>query len=96
MNDTDYELLGWNYRLFRRQVPDGLGGTMDEYTVREAYYDQNGAVTAWTEGCSAPMGESKADALYDFEMMRHAFDKPTIEITSDGNALTQNDSSGGN
>lgn len=90
---ADYELPsgGWNYRLFHRQVSDGIGDIVDEFSIREAFYDdQNGAVVAWSEHISAPMGESVADVLSDLEMMRCAFDKPTVEITSDGNSLARN------
>lgn len=30
----------WNYRMFCRDIPDGVGGTEQEWTIREAFYDE--------------------------------------------------------
>jgi hypothetical protein len=86
---------GWNYRMFHRQVPDGGGGTSDEFTIREAYYDPRGHVTAWSAEPSHPYGETKWELMDDASRMSSAISLPVIEISEDGNELIQNARSGG-
>jgi hypothetical protein len=87
---TDYTPIfggAWNYRVFHRMVPDGLGEHEDEYTIREAYYDQNGQVHSWTEQPASPLGSTREGLSEDMSCMSLAFSKPVVELTADGSAL---------
>ena len=77
----------WNYRMFHRQVPDGLGGVEDEYTIREAYYGYDNKVHSWTAEPSSPKGETKLGLMDDMSAMSRAIAEPVIELTPDASAL---------
>jgi hypothetical protein len=81
---------GWNYRMFHRRVPDGVGGTTDEFTIREAYYDKRGPdakVMSWSAEPMAPYGETKLQLMEDVTAMAAAISQPVIALTPDGEHL---------
>jgi hypothetical protein len=82
----------WNYRMFHRQVPDGLGGVTDEFTIREAYYDRKGRLSAWSAESASAHGETKWELMDDACAINRAISSPVVEITPDGNALAPTDS----
>ena len=79
--------MSWNYRMFHRTVPDGVGGTSDEFTIREAYYNKKGKVDSWSAEPSHPYGETKLDLMQDVTHMGAAISQPVIELTPNGEAL---------
>ena len=77
---------GWNYRMFHRTVPDGLGGTTDEFTIREAYYTGD-QVTSWSAEAASPYGESKLDLMADVTAMASAISQMVDNLTPDDEHL---------
>jgi hypothetical protein len=69
----------WNYRVFHRcyLIADT---PVEQYTVREAYYDDDGKVTGWSAEPSAPMGDTMEELEEDLAHMRVALDRAVIEL----------------
>ena len=68
----------WNYRVMRHT--DAVGRT--HYAIHEAYYNDVGEVTAWTDEPSAPFGETIEELREELERMLRALDYPVIEVPS--------------
>jgi tRNA C32,U32 (ribose-2'-O)-methylase TrmJ len=66
----------WNYRVMRHT--DAVGRT--HYAIHEAYYNDVGEVTAWTNEPSAPFGETIEELREELERMLRALDYPVIEV----------------
>lgn len=84
--------MSWNYRVFHRQIQwtgaDGSHASADEFTVREAYYDDDGKVNAWSADPMSPHGETMEELSADLALMAKAFLEPVVEITPDASALS--------
>lgn len=65
----------WNHRVTRQKTRFG-----DWYAIREVYYDDQGNVTAWTEGEMAPVGETVEELRADLERMLAALDEPVLYV----------------
>ena len=79
------EIDHWNYRIFHRLVPDGLGEMTDEYTIREAYYDDvDSRPHSWTSEPSTPFGETKLALMEDVTAMAGAIFSPVLHLSDDG------------
>lgn len=78
----------WNYRVFCQQRPDGIGGAVAEFTIREAYYDATDTRPhSWTEEPSTPFGETKLALMEDVTAMAAAISSPVLYLTDDGNEI---------
>lgn len=66
----------WNYRLMRHT--DAFG--REYFAIHEAYYNDVGEVTAWTDDAASPMGENVDEVRGDLERMLRALDYPVIEV----------------
>lgn len=67
----------WNYRLMRHT--DAFG--REYFAIHEAYYNDAGEVTAWTEEASFVAGETKDEVRGELERMLRAVDYPVIEVS---------------
>lgn len=62
-------LNGWNYRVVRRSAD--VNGVLDEsFQLIEAYYDQNGEITAWCD--AVPGGNDVTDLFNCCQRMTNA------------------------
>jgi hypothetical protein len=77
----------WNYRVFQRNVPDGIGGVIEEWTIRETYYDGNDP-HSWTEP-TFPFGETKVALMEDVTAMAGAIASPVLYLSDDGNEIVE-------
>ena len=64
--------MSWNYRVMKHT--DGMG---EWYFLHEVYYDK-GKVVNCTENPIAPFGETPKELQQNLELMKKAFDKPTL------------------
>lgn len=67
----------WNYRLMRHT--DAFG--REYFAIHEAYYDDAGNVTAWTDDAASPMGETKDEVREELERMLRALEYPVVEVS---------------
>lgn len=74
--------MSWNYRVTRTHVttPDG---PQNVYEIREAYYDENGQVTSWSENPIAPYGETWHELAEDLVKMQRAISMAIIDLTGE-------------
>lgn len=78
----------WNYRVFCERVPDGVGGTVEQFTIREAYYDDTDTRPhSWTAEPSTPFGDTKLALMEDVTAMASAISSPVLYLDDDGNAI---------
>lgn len=78
----------WNYRVFSQRVPDGIGGWVVQFTIREAYYDDTDTRPhSWTAEPSTPFGETKLALMEDVTAMAAAISSPVLNLTDDGDAI---------
>ena len=70
--------MSWNYRVFRCADPDGSSF----YEIRETHYDEARKVTGWTEGASAPIGETFRELISDIAWIMAALSKPILDDTT--------------
>jgi len=73
-------MINWNHRVFRQ--PDKSTGSW--YTIREAYYDDDGNVDSFTADIIGVCGESIADMKETLQRMKNCLDKPVIELDENG------------
>lgn len=75
--------MPWNYRVMRRTDQTGA----QYYCIVEAHYQAKGdsLPSSWTEGESAPIGESATELLNDLAWMLTALTKPVLD--EDGKEL---------
>ena len=64
--------MSWNYRVMKHT--DGMG---EWYFLHEVYYDK-GKVVNCTENPIAPFGETPKELQQNLDLMKKAFDKPTL------------------
>lgn len=75
---------GWNYRIFKRELDDGLGGKEVEFYVGEAYYDdKTGKLNGWTEGPTTPIGNDKWELFDALAAYSSAMSQAYIDLTVD-------------
>ena len=69
----------WNYRVIKRtyENPIDPGDPLDEYTVCEVYYYEDGSIKGWTEPVPAS-ADTAEDLGKVFDMMLEALDKPIL------------------
>jgi hypothetical protein len=79
--------MSWNYRVFHRKVSDSQGNMDDEFTIREAYYDDKGNIVNWSAEPAHPYGVSKIELMDDVAHMLQATTQPVVELTPDAGAL---------
>lgn len=78
----------WNYRVFCQDVPDGVGGTVGQFTIREAYYDDKDTRPhSWTAEPSTPFGETKLALMEDVTAMAAAVSSPVLYLSNDGDEI---------
>lgn len=65
--------MHWNYRIVQKFVE---GENLHE--MYEVYYDDDGKITAWTEGPVAPSGETFEGLVHDLDRMMKALTKPIL------------------
>lgn len=65
----------WNYRVFRCVDPTGS----PYYEMREVHYGEGNKVEGWTEGGSAPMGETFRELIGDLAWLLAALSKPILD-----------------
>jgi hypothetical protein len=80
----------WNYRVFCEQVPDGIGGTVEQFTIREAYYDDTDSRPhSWTAEPSTPFGETKLALMEDVTAMASAISSPVLYLGGNGEIASE-------
>lgn len=71
--------MSWNYRVYTHEFPDG-----DSYvTIHEAYYNDDGSVSGYTERAISPMGTDVNDLRLDLLKMLEALDKPVLTFSKE-------------
>jgi len=81
--------MPWNYRLCKEKVRDDVGGEpVYYYSVREAFFNQDGSI--WAIGGEASLGCDKyatdteewvkSDLQQDLEHQRQAFSRAVIDL----------------
>ena len=68
--------MGWNYRVMRHR--DAKGRTW--LAVHEAFYDDQGEVTAWTDEAVSLVAEDLEALRWDVEALTRALDYPVVEV----------------
>ena len=53
----------WNYRLCVEAEDDGEDGTQPVYSIREVYYDDDGAVQGWTAQPATFVGDTPGEVI---------------------------------
>lgn len=63
----------WNYRVVQREG-------MEEYSIREVYYNDDGEPTAWSQDDYNPTGlwDSISELKGTVELLAYAFNRPTM------------------
>lgn len=73
-------MSGWNNRIVRRCYINPLTGHEEvTFSVHEAYYDDNGAVSALTKDSIAPQGEMLKELKGEIHRFLDAFEKPILD-----------------
>ena len=70
-------MIKWNYRLMRHT--DAFG--REYYAIHEAYYNDVGEVTAWTDDAASPMGQTLEEVREELDRMLRAIDYPIVEVS---------------
>lgn len=62
--------MSWRYVASREVLPDGLGGTEEQWGVREYYEPMPGdGGPGWSKDAIAPHGETLLELIADLERM---------------------------
>ncbi len=68
------EQLGtWNYRVFK-----AVHAGVEEFSIREVYYDKAGNVSGYTKSAVDPYGQSIQELRDDLHKMLEATDKGVL------------------
>lgn len=82
------EIDHWNYRMFQQRVPDGVGGYVEQFTIREAYYDSTDTRPhSWTVDECAPYGETKMELIDNVYAMAAAASAAVLVLSEDGSEI---------
>ena len=65
-------MITWNYRVFLEANGDHI--------IREAFYDEDGAIIGCTENVVEPSGQSLGELAQDIEWFRQALDLPILTL----------------
>ena len=86
----------WNYRVFCQDLPDGVGGKVGQFTIREAYYDgSDPRPHSWTSEPSTPLGETKLELMEDVTAMAAAISSPVLYLSDDGDNIVAEEAKAG-
>lgn len=66
----------WNYRVIRKNCPNGGQPT---YQIHEVYYRENGSIDCWTQAPVEPLGISESQLRNDVHAFLAAFRLPVLE-----------------
>ena len=69
----------WEYRVMKRKYKEDM---KPFYAIYEVYYSSHGEITAWTEDCMQPTGDSRKELEQDFGYMKEAFHKRTLDYNA--------------
>jgi len=73
--------MSWNYRVvFIPEDKDDIFGE-DSFSIREVYYDSEGAIEFWSEEPASPSGTSFEEVCDDFDLMAEAFERPILMLS---------------
>jgi hypothetical protein len=72
----------WQYRVMRRAEWKGKPHP-EWFGIYEVHYDDEGAVTGWTEEEVEPSGDTLEELSRDLEYMRRALEMPVLEWSDD-------------
>ncbi len=68
--------MSWNYRIVKTRI-----GSVEQWAVREVYYDQHGNITHWTEDGVGPFGETRQEFMDDADHFFSALEQAPIDAT---------------
>ena len=72
--------MTWNYRVVRRSFDDSYGGSVEQYYIHEAYYnDGESKPHAITKDCIAPIGETPEELGMELLHMLASIKKPVLD-----------------
>lgn len=71
--------MNWNYRVMKREISEDVF----EYGIYEVYYDDDGAVSSWTENSMTPTVDSPEGLREELEIMKKAFDLDVLDYLKD-------------
>lgn len=74
--DSEAKIARWNYRMTRELMPTGEY----LYAVREVYYGDNDAVTAWSLDPIAPASDNPLDVALDLARMASCITDGVVDL----------------
>jgi len=75
---TRWYNMTWDYRIVHSFCIAG-GDPIDTFSMREAYYNEDGDVMCITVDACGAMGETADECEDDYKIMAEAFKKPVLE-----------------
>lgn len=70
---------GWNYRVVRRQGPDG-----PVFGIHEVYYNGEDEPRSCTKKPVGPMSDDVEELMKEIDRMKQALDKPVLDYEEFG------------
>ncbi len=80
----------WNYRTTVRKVRvllPGVDDVLEEWGIREVYYDDAGKIISWSEEAIDAHGESLTELANDFSLMGRALALPVVDLRDEENPV---------
>lgn len=71
--------MSWNHRVMRTTQPDGTFA----FAIHEVYYDDDGAILAWTETPPTPCGATLKELQDDLLRFEGAFTRHMLDVRGD-------------
>lgn len=68
--------MSWNYRIIVTRFVSHPNE--EEFNIHEVYYNNEGAIEAWSTKPTPPHGSTKTELKEDLHAMLKAFDKPAL------------------
>lgn len=68
-------MMTWNYRVTKKRY-----GAFDSYSIREVFYDKDGAVTSWTERSVGVHGDTLKDLQGDMLNYIRSIGEPVLDL----------------
>lgn len=83
--------MSWNYRVILEEKDAKAPLSIDTFTIREVFYDDEGEIIFWSEESEAAIGETYQELADEFDLMAEAFELPALKIvdTEDGPKLVE-------
>jgi len=77
--------MTWNYRVVMIPADEDVAFSSDTFSIREVFYDEEGAIEFWSEEDATALGETFEELCDDYDNMTEAFNKPILMLVTDEN-----------